>query len=88
MSRLGAALDVAADYAYHLYSVDGVPQAQAVSVGAASVVRAIRANPSKFVTPRTPAAPDNGLGWSGQALSLVGSSLSVIGLLKTLFGGG
>lgn len=88
MSRLAVALDVATDYAYHLHSVDGVPQAQAVLVGAASVVRAIRANPSKFVTPRQPATPDNGLGWSGQALSLVGSSLSVIGLLKTLFGGG
>lgn len=88
MSRLGAALDVATDYAYHLYAVDGVPQAQAVSVGAASVLRAIRSNPSRFVTPRQAAAPDTGLGWSGQALSLVGSTLSVIGLVKTLFGGG
>lgn len=89
MSRLATALDVATDYAYHLYSVDGVPQAQAVKIGAASVVRAVRANPSKFVTPRqVPVAADAGVGWSGQALSLVGSTLSVIGLLKTLFGGG
>lgn len=89
MSRLSVALDVATDYAYHLHTVDGLPQTQAVSIGAASVVRAVRANPSRFVTPRLPSQPvDSGVGWSGQVLSLVGSSLSVVGLLKTLFGGG
>lgn len=86
MARLDAAIDVATEYAYHLYKVDGVPQAQAITIGAAAVVRAARANPSKFVTQRV--QPESALGWSGQALSLVGSSLSVIGLIKTLFGGG
>jgi hypothetical protein len=88
MARLDAAIDVATEYAYHLYKVDGVPQAQAITIGAAAVVRAARANPLKFVTPRAQPQPESALGWSGQALSLVGSSLSVIGLIKTLFGGG
>ena len=88
MSRISTAVDVATDYAYHLYSVDGVPKPQAIAIGVASVVRAVRANPSRFVTQRQQQPVESGVGWSGQALSLVGSSLSVIGLLKTIFGGG
>ena len=87
MSRISTAVDVATDYAYHLHSVDGVPKPQAIAIGVASVVRAVRANPARFVTQRQPPA-ESGVGWSGQVLSLVGSSLSVVGLLKTIFGGG
>jgi hypothetical protein len=88
MARLDAAIDVATEYAYHLYKVDGVPQAQAITIGAAAVVRAARANPSKFVTARAQPQPESALGWSGAALAAVGSTLSAIGWLKTLFGGG
>jgi len=87
MSRISAAVDVATDYAFHLYSVDGVPKTKAIAIGVASVVRAVRANPAQFVTQRQPPA-ESGVGWSGQVLSLVGSSLSVVGLMKTIFGGG
>jgi hypothetical protein len=86
MSRLSAAIDVATEYAWHLHTTDGVPAPQAIQIGVAAVVRAARSNPARFVTPRQPV--ESGVGWSGQALSLVGSSLSVIGLLKTIFGGG
>ena len=86
MSRLAAAIDVAAEYAWHLHTTDGIPASQAIQIGVAAVVRAARSNPARFVTAR--ATNDSGVGWSGQAVSLIGSSLSVIGLLKTLFGGG
>jgi hypothetical protein len=84
MARLDTAIDVATEYAYHLYSVDGVPQDKAIAIGVSAVVRAARANPSRFVTPR--AQPESALGWSGAALAAVGSTLSAIGWLKTLFG--
>lgn len=86
MSRLAAAIDVAAEYAWHLHTVDGIPAPQAIKIGVAAVVRAVRVNPSRFVTARAPAQPQSGVGWSGAVLAAIGSSLSAIGWLKTLFG--
>ena len=86
MSNLGAAIDVAAEYAYHLCYDDKVPKAQAIQVGAAAVVRAARANPGKFVANQE--SGGTGIGWSGPALAAVGSSLSMIGWIKTLMTGG
>ena len=86
MSHLRAAIDVAAEYAYHLNHDDGMPKPQAIRIGAAAVVRAARANPSRFVTHRKP--KETGVGWSGTALAALGSSLSAIGWIKTLVTGG
>lgn len=86
MSRLAAAIDVAAEYAWHLHTKDGIPAPDAIKIGVAAVIRAAQSNPARFVTSRIP--KESGVGWSGQVLSLVGSSLSVLGLLKTIFGGG
>jgi hypothetical protein len=85
VSHLAAAIDVATEYAVHLNKVDGVPAARAISIGAAAVVRAARANPGKYLTPRR-AQPETGVGWSGPAVAAIGSTISAIGWLKTLFG--
>jgi hypothetical protein len=86
MSHLKAAIDVAAEYAYHLHHDDGMPKPRAVSIGVAAVVRAARTNPSKFVTHRK--QKETGVGWSGPALAAIGSSLSAIGWIKTFVTGG
>jgi hypothetical protein len=83
--RLDTAIDVAAEYAAHLHFQDGVPREQAIAAGVAAVVRAARAHPGRIPARRP---KDAGIGWSGPALAAVGSSLSTIGWLKTLFGGG
>lgn len=87
MSRLAAAIDVAAEYAVHLHTKDGVPKDRAIAVGVSAVVRAARANPQKFLTTRRSSLPkDAGVGWSGQTIAGIGSTLSAIGWLKTFFG--
>lgn len=85
MSRLAAAIDVATEYAVHLNQTDGVPADRAISLGAAAVVRAVRANPSKYAGHRTP-KQDAGLSSVVPVLSTVGSTLSALGLIKTIFG--
>ena len=87
MSRLAAAIDVAAEYAFHLHKEDGVPKDRAIAIGASAVVRAAKANPHGFLTPRRSrrepeAAPAKG----GGALEVVGSTLSAISWFKMLFG--
>ncbi len=82
MSRLDVAIDEAAKHALDLNVNRGVPADAAIRRCASAVLAAVRRNPIAY------AATDAGVGWSGQALSLVGSSLSVIGLVKTIFGGG
>jgi hypothetical protein len=86
MSRLSAAIDVAAEYAYHLHHDDGVPKQKAISVGVAAVVRAARANPSRFVPHRKP--QESGLGFSSSTLMGVGSVLSAVGWIRNLVTGG
>lgn len=86
MSKLSAAIDVAAEYARHLHQEDGVPKAKAVQIGVAAVIRAARSNPSKFVTHRKP--KDAGVGFSGSALMGAGSLLSAVGWLRNLVTGG
>lgn len=89
MSRLSAAIDVAAEYAVHLHDRDGLSKEQAIAVGVSAVVRAARANPQKFMTPRRSRheqTTESGVGWNGAALAAVGSTLSAIGWIKTLFG--
>jgi hypothetical protein len=84
MSRIDAAIDVAAEYAAHLHFQDGVPREQAIAAGVAAVVRAVRAHPGR-IPPRR--QKESNLGWSGTALAAIGSSLSAIGWIKTLLGG-
>jgi hypothetical protein len=87
MSRLSAAIDVATEYAVHLHEKDGLPREQAIVVAVSAVVRAARANPQKFLTPRKQRPVQTaGVGWSGTALAAIGSTLSAIGWIKTLFG--
>lgn len=86
MSKLSAAIDVAAEYAYHLHHDDGVPKPQAIRVGVAAVVRAARAHPSKFVTQRTP--KDAGVGFDSSTLMGAGSLLSAVGWIRKLVTGG
>lgn len=86
MSRLGAAIDVAAEYAYHLHHDDGVPKPQAIKIGVAAVVRAARSNPSKFVTHRKP--QESGLGFDSSTIMGIGSVLSAVGWIRKLVTGG
>ena len=86
MSKLSAAIDVATEYAVHLHKQDGVPKKQAIAIGVAAVVRAARANPSRFVTHRKP--KDTGMGWSGSTIMGLGSVLSAVGFVKNLVTGG
>jgi hypothetical protein len=86
MSHLKAAIDVAAEYAYHLSHDDGMPKARAISIGVAAVVRAARSNPARFVTARQP--KEAGVGWSGASLMGAGSLLSAVGWIRNLVTGG
>lgn len=86
MKKLAAAIDVAAEYAYHLHKDDGVPKRKAIAIGAAAVVRAARSNPSGFVSHRKPR--DAGVGFSGSAIMGAGSLLSTLGWIKNLVTGG
>jgi len=86
MNRLSAAIDVAAEYAYHLHHDDGLTKPQAIRIGVAAVVRAARSNPTRFVTARRP--KDAGVGWSGASLMGAGSLLSAVGWIRNLVTGG
>jgi hypothetical protein len=86
MSRLSAAIDVAAEYAYHLYKEDGVPKRRAIAIGAAAVVRATRSGaPGRLTDCRV---KDAGVGISGETIMGVGSLLSAVGFIKRLVTGG
>jgi hypothetical protein len=90
MKKLSAAIDVAAEYAYHLYRDDGVPKEKAIAAGVAAVVRAAKVNKGsgsgKLHVPHRK-AKESGVGFSGQTLMGAGSLLSAAGWLRTLVGG-
>lgn len=85
MSRLSAAIDVAAEYALHLHKQDGVPKVKAIQVGVAAVLRATRSNPSKFVTQRK--SMNAGVGFDSSTIMGVGSVLSAVGFVRKLVTG-
>ena len=89
MAKLDAAIDVAAEYAYHLYRDDGVPRDKAVAAGVAAVVRAARTHQtvkSSGVTPRR--QKDAGVGFDSSTLMGVGSVLSAFGWVRKIVTGG
>jgi hypothetical protein len=88
MSRLSAAIDVAAEYAFHLYKEDGVPKEKAIRIGVDAVVRAARSNPSKFVTHRANRkVKDAGVGFDSSTIMGIGSVLSAVGFVRKLVTG-
>jgi hypothetical protein len=89
MSKLDAAIDVAAEYAYHLYKDDGVPQDKAIAAGVSAVVRAARAHPGTDKQRlRNRTVRPSGVGFSGQEIMGAGSLLSAVGWIRNLVTGG